>query len=227
MKLSPARVLFEDNHLIAVSKLPGELSQGDKTGDAALGDLVKDFLKEKYAKPGNVFLGVAHRLDRPVSGVMLFAKTSKALERLNAMLRGRDMRKIYWAVVGNTPPQPAAALMHYLTRNEQKNTATAHRHPQEGAKEAKLTYKCLKSFKNRHLLEVELETGRHHQIRAQLAAIGCPIVGDLKYGYPEAQPDASILLHARLLEFTHPVKQTKVSITAPLPENAAWKLFAG
>lgn len=221
------RILYEDNHLIAVNKRAGELSQSDDSGDVSLEDLVKSYIKEKHGKPGNVFLHVAHRLDRPVSGVLLCARTGKALERLTGQLREREVKKTYWAVVAAKPPKMQDELVHYLKRLETKNITKAVRSIEPGAKESRLCYKLLKSSGKYFLLEVIPETGRHHQIRVQLAESGCPIAGDVKYGCREPLPDASIALHARSVEFIHPVKKEKKIITAPLPSNLIWNLFNG
>jgi len=221
------RILYEDNHLIAVNKLAGELSQGDETGDPPLGEMVKQYIKKKYAKPGDVFLGIVHRLDRPVSGVMLFARTSKALIRLTSMLREKRIEKTYWAVVKSKPPQLSGELVHYLQREKRMNITQAFTRARRESRESQLTYHLIKSSGKFHLLEIIPHTGRQHQIRAQLAAIGCPIVGDVKYGYPQPLPDASIALHARKLDFIHPVKKIPVTIAAPLPENKIWNVFAG
>lgn len=209
------RILYEDNHLIVINKLPGEIVQGDKTGDRPLSESLKAFLKERDDKPGNVFVGVSHRLDRPVSGICLFAKTSKALERMNRMFRDGEVRKIYLALVEKIPPQHSGMLTHYLTRNERQNKSYAWDAPREDAKEAKLRYAYVKSTDKYHLLEIELLTGRHHQIRCQLSALGCPIKGDLKYGARRSNPDGGISLHAYRLEFIHPVRREPVVITAP------------
>ena len=225
MKNLASRILYEDNHLIVVNKLSSEIIQGDKTGDVPLSEEIKLFLKKKYAKPGNVFLGVIHRLDRPVSGVVVFAKTSKALSRMNELVKKREMKKTYWAIVKNMPPQQVATLKHYLVRNEKKNKSFVSKKSAEGAKEAILSYRFLASSDQYHLLEVDLHTGRHHQIRAQLAAIGSPIKGDLKYGFPRNNPDASISLHARSVSFIHPVKKEPVTIEAPVPDDPLWKFF--
>lgn len=219
------RVLFEDNHLIAINKNPGDISQGDKTGDVALVDLVADFLRKKYNKPGKAFCGLIHRIDRPVSGVTLFAKTSKALERMNKIFHDRDVQKTYWAVVKNPPPQENMHLVHYMTRNRQQNKSTAHVQEKKESKKAELDLRVLSSSDNYHLIELLPLTGRHHQIRAQLSAIGCPIKGDLKYGFARSNDDASIHLHARKLEFMHPVTEEPVSITAPVPGEKLWKFF--
>lgn len=221
-------VLYEDNHIIIVNKNAGEIVQGDKTGDAPLGDAVKAYIKEKYAKPGEVFLGVAHRLDRPVSGVVVFARTSKALSRLNEMFRTGQVKKTYHAITCAEPEAPAAELIHYLTRNERQNKAYAHRHEVPGSKKAVLDYRLLTRSKRYFLIEVSLHTGRHHQIRCQLAAMHCPIKGDLKYGAPRSNPDGSISLHARHVEFVHPVSKKLISVTAPYPaDNPLWEAFEG
>lgn len=211
------RILFEDNHLIVVNKLPSEIVQGDKTGDEPLSEALKKYLKEKYHKPGNVFIGVVHRIDRPVSGVVVFAKTGKALSRMNELVKQRAMQKTYWAVVKNRPPQNKGMLVHYLVRDQKKNKSFVSRKPGKESKEASLSYELLASGEHYHLLEIDLHTGRHHQIRAQLAAIGCPIKGDLKYGFPRSNPDASISLHARMVSFIHPVKKEKIEIMADPP----------
>ena len=216
-------VLYEDNHLIIVNKQAGEIVQGDKTGDAPLSDIVKEWLKEKHNKPGNVYLGVVHRLDRPVSGVVLFAKTSKALPRLNKMFAGHEnVAKTYWAIVQNRPLAPQGTLTHWLTRNEKNNTARAYDREVPGAKKAVLDYRLIASGERYHLLEIHLHTGRHHQIRCQLAKIGCPIKGDLKYGAPRSNPDGSISLHARNLALEHPVSHENISVTAPVPDDTLW-----
>ena len=200
------KVLYEDNHIIVVNKQSGEIVQGDKTGDTPLSDIVKAWLKEKYNKPGNVFLGVVHRLDRPVSGIVLFAKTSKALPRLNKLFAEHEkVRKTYWAIVANKPPQENGTLTHWLTRNEKTNTAKAYDREVPNSKKAVLNYQLIAASDRYYLLEIQLHTGRHHQIRCQLAKIGCPIKGDLKYGAPRSNPDGSICLHARHMELEHPV----------------------
>ncbi|MBN2614736.1 MAG: RNA pseudouridine synthase [Bacteroidales bacterium] len=219
------RILYEDNHLLIVNKLPSEIVQGDKTGDEPLSELLKSYLKEKYAKPGNVFLGVVHRLDRPVSGAVVFAKTSKALSRMNRLVKERAVHKTYWAIVKNPPQEKEATLIHHLLRNEKKNKSFVHHKAKEGSKEAMLDYRFLASGERYHLLEIDLKTGRHHQIRAQLAAIGCPIRGDLKYGFPRSNPDASISLHAVKVSFIHPVKNELLEIVAPPPEDPLWHYF--
>lgn len=219
------RVLYEDNHLIAVNKLPSEIVQGDKTGDTPLSEDVKQYIKEKYEKPGKVFLGVIHRIDRPVSGVVVFARTSKALSRMNELVKEREMDKIYWAIVKNRPDNPERELRHFLVRNEKKNKSFASMTQKKGAKEGILRYRLQKESKDYHLLEIELLTGRHHQIRAQLAAIGCPIKGDLKYGFDRSNKDASISLHARSVSFVHPVSKEPISIIADPPQDVLWDYF--
>lgn len=220
------KVLYEDNHIIVVNKQSGEIVQGDKTGDTPLSDIVKAWLKEKYNKPGNVFLGVVHRLDRPVSGIVLFAKTSKALPRLNKLFAEHEkVRKTYWAIVANKPPQESGTLTHWLTRNEKTNTAKAYDHEVPNSKKAVLDYQLIAASDRYYLLEIQLHTGRHHQIRCQLAKIGCPIKGDLKYGSPRSNPDGSICLHARHLELEHPVSHEIISITAPVPQDTLWQAF--
>jgi 23S rRNA pseudouridine1911/1915/1917 synthase len=219
------RILYEDNHLIVVNKLPSEIVQGDKTGDEPLSEALKRYLKEKYHKPGDVFLGVVHRLDRPVSGVVVFAKTGKALNRMNELMKQRAIRKTYWAIVKNKPPEKEGKLVHYLMRNTIKNKSFVSKTSGPDCKEAVLSYKLLASGERYHLLEVDLHTGRHHQIRAQLAAIGCPVKGDLKYGFPRSNPDASISLHARKVSFVHPVKKEILEITADPPHNVLWNYF--
>lgn len=218
-------VVYEDNHLIIVNKTAREIVQGDKTGDTPLSETVKLYLKEKYQKPGNVFLGVTHRLDRPVSGLVLFAKTSKALTRLNEMFRTGQVKKTYWAIVRQRPPQEEGTLVHWLVRNEQQNKSYAYDKEKPGAKRAVLHYKLIGASDRYYLLEVQLETGRHHQIRCQLAKMGCPIKGDLKYGSPRSNPDGSICLHARQLRLEHPVSHEWVEVTAPVPHDALWNYF--
>lgn len=216
-------ILYEDNHLVIVNKKAGEIVQGDKTGDTPLSDIVKDWLKEKHNKPGNVYLGVVHRLDRPVSGVVLFAKTSKALPRLNKMFAEHNkVNKTYWAIVQNRPQEPQGTLTHWLTRQEKNNTARAYDREVPGSKKAVLDYELIASGDRYHLLEIHLHTGRHHQIRCQLAKIGCPIKGDLKYGAPRSNPDGSISLHARTLTLEHPVNHEIISVTAPVPDDKLW-----
>ena len=219
-------VLYEDNHIIAVNKSSSEIVQGDKTGDQPLSETIKLYLKEKYNKPGEVFLGVTHRLDRPVSGVVLFAKTSKALTRLNEMFRNHEVKKNYWAIVKEKPTLSERRLEHYLTRNEKQNKSEAYDKERSDAKKAILTYRLIAHSDTYYLLEVQLETGRHHQIRCQLAKMGCPIKGDLKYGFARSNPNGGISLHARKVEFIHPVSKEFISITAPVHENdSLWKAF--
>ncbi len=227
MKTNPdnLQVLFEDNHILMVNKRAGDIVQGDKTGDMPLSDIAKIYLKNKYNKPGNVFLGVVHRIDRPTSGLVMFAKTSKALTRLNEMLKQKKIDKTYWAIVKNKPEKPAGTLIHYLKKNPRNNKTTVYDHPQSGAKKAVLHYKHIASSDNYHLLEINLETGRPHQIRAQLAKIGSPIKGDLKYGFPRSNPDGGISLHARRIKFRHPVKKELIEIEAALPETDIWQVF--
>ena len=210
---------------MVVNKLPSEIVQGDKTGDVPLSEMVKQYLKEKYQKPGNVFLGVVHRIDRPVSGGVMFARTSKALTRLNEMLKKRELTKKYWAVVKNTPPTMNDHLVHYLLKNEKQNKSYVVDASRPGARRAELQYRVAAYAENYHLLEIELLTGRHHQIRAQLAAIGCPIRGDLKYGFPRSNQDGSIHLHARELNFLHPVKKETLKLTIPVPKDPLWSFF--
>lgn len=213
------QVLYEDNHLIAINKRPGDIVQGDKTGDQPLSDIVKEYIKKKYQKPGNVFLGVAHRLDRPTSGVVVFARTSKALARLNKIFAEKNAKKTYWAVVKVAPEKVEGTLVHWLKRNPRQNKSYAHDKEVPDSKLAKLSYHIRKRLDRYFLVEIDLHTGRHHQIRAQLAALGCPIKGDLKYGYDRSNPDGSIHLHARHLSFIHPVRKTELAITADPPEN--------
>ena len=220
-------VVYEDNHLIIVNKTASEIVQGDKTGDVPLSETVKQYLKEKYAKPGNVFLGVTHRLDRPVSGLVVFAKTSKALARLNEMFRKGEVKKTYWAVVKTCPQVEEGELVHYLVRNEKQNKSYAYDKEVNGSKKAVLHYRLIGHSENYYLLEVDLKTGRHHQIRCQLAKIGCPIKGDLKYGFPRSNPDGSICLHARKVCFVHPVSKEQIVVTAPQPDGNLWKAFQG
>lgn len=219
------KILYEDNHLIAVNKKPSDIVQGDKTGDEPLSEKIKRYLKEKYAKPGSVFCGVIHRLDRPVSGVTLFARTSKALARMNDMFRNREVKKIYWAVVKNKPVPESGYLVHYLKKKQQKNISYALNKETTKTQRAELSYKLLASSENYHLLEVIPFTGRHHQIRAQLSSIGCPIKGDVKYGFKRPNKDASIHLHARKIEFIHPVKKEPIAIIANPPDDALWNVF--
>ena len=218
-------ILYEDNHLIIVNKTGTEIVQADKTGDVPLSEIIKKYLKEKYTKPGNVFLGVIHRLDRPVSGVVVFAKTSKALNRMNEMFRTRDLKKEYWAIVKNTPPEPEMTLTHYLIRNEKQNKSYAYDEQIGNAKKSVLSFNLIAQSDNYNLLKVDLETGRHHQIRCQLAKIGCPIKGDIKYGFPRTNKDEGISLHARSIEFIHPVSKLPVKIIAPVPDDVLWNEF--
>ena len=220
-------VLYEDNHIIAVNKTCNEIVQGDKTGDTPLSEIVKAYIKDKYNKPGEVFLGVTHRLDRPTSGVVLFARTSKALARLNAMFQSHDqIKKTYWAIVQGAPKQAEARLENWLVRNEPQNKTYIAKQGAKDAKQAILNYKTLAKGEHYTLLEVNLETGRHHQIRCQLAAIGCPVKGDLKYGAKRSNPDGGICLHARKIEFIHPVSKQNICITAPYPEDSLWQQLA-
>ena len=220
-------VLYEDNHIIAVNKTCSEIVQGDKTGDVPLSETVKAYIKEKYNKPGEVFLGVTHRLDRPTSGVVLFARTSKALTRLNDMFKSHEqIRKTYWAIVQGKPKMPEARLENYLIRNEKQNKSYIAKPGAKDAKLAILTYKTLTVGEHYSLLEINLETGRHHQIRCQLAAIGCPVKGDLKYGAKRSNPDGGICLHARQIEFEHPVSHEQINIIAPTPEDTIWQQLA-
>ena len=226
-------VLYEDNHIIAVNKTCNEIVQGDKTGDTPLSETVKAYIKEKYNKPGEVFLGVTHRLDRPTSGVVLFARTSKALTRLNEMFKEKSklstvncqlsIKKTYWAIVQGVPKEPEARLENWLTRNEAQNKSYIAKPGAKDAKQAVLSYKTLVRGEHYTLLEINLETGRHHQIRCQLAAIGCPVKGDLKYGAKRSNPDGGICLHARQIEFVHPVSKQNICITAPVPEDGLWR----
>jgi 23S rRNA pseudouridine1911/1915/1917 synthase len=220
------QILYEDNHLIIIHKRPSQIVQGDKTGDEPLNEQIKSYLKKKYHKPGNVYLGVVHRLDRPVSGIVIFAKTSKALSRLNKMLAAREIQKIYWVVVSQRPPEPEGHLVHYLVKDQQKNKSFATDKPKGAAKRAELKYKLLQSADRYHLLEVELLTGRHHQIRVQLAKIGCLIRGDVKYGFPRPNPDGSIHLLARKIQFNHPVSNDIISLEVSPPDELIWKLFS-
>lgn len=216
------QILHEDNHIIVVNKRVGDIVQGDKTGDKPLSDVVKEYIKEKYNKPGEVFLGVVHRLDRPTTGIVVFARTSKALTRLNEMFSNRTTQKTYWAVVKNKPPKAEDTLVHFLKRNPQNNTSKAHLKEVPDSKKASLDYTIIKTLDNYFVLEINLHTGRHHQIRAQLAAIGCPIKGDLKYGFDRSNPDGGIHLHARKLVITHPVTKETLVLTAPTPNDAIW-----
>lgn len=218
-------VLYEDNHIIIVNKEVGEIVQGDKTGDKPLSDIVKDYIKVKYNKPGNVYLGVTHRLDRPTSGIVIFAKTSKALNRLNEMFRNNNVTKTYWALVKDAPQKSEDTLSHYLIKNERTNKSTAYDFEKKGTKKSILHYKIIAKSDNYFLLEIDLETGRHHQIRSQLSKIGCPIKGDLKYGAERSNPDGGISLHARSISFIHPVSKDRINVVAPVPNDNLWKSF--
>ena len=223
--ISQKDILFEDNHYIAVNKRAGDLVQGDKTGDISLDQMTKDFVAEKYKKPNGAFLGVAHRLDRPVSGIVLFAKTSKGLERINRLFKSRDMHKIYWAVVRKRPENLEGTLIHWLVKDSKKNITKAYNHEVNGSQRAELNYKVVAELNGYYLIEVNPITGRPNQIRVQIASLGCPIVGDNKYGYPRGSLRRSICLHARKLEFLHPIKQEPVAIFAKLPEDGFWERF--
>ena len=216
------QILHEDNHLIVVNKRVGDLVQGDKTGDKPLSDVVKEYIKDKYNKPGEVFLGVVHRLDRPTTGIVVFARTSKALTRMNELFSNRETQKTYWAIVKNKPQNSEDKLVHYLKRNEKNNTSKAHTKEVPESKLASLDYKIIKELNNYFALEINLHTGRHHQIRAQLSAIGCPIKGDLKYKFDRSNPDGGIHLHARKLVFIHPVSKENLEIIAPVPNDVIW-----
>jgi len=216
------QILHEDNHLIVVNKRVGDIVQGDKTGDKPLSEVVKEYIKDKYNKPGEVFLGVVHRLDRPTTGIVVFARTSKALTRMNELFSNRETKKTYWAVVKNKPPKEEDTLVHYLKRNEKNNTSKAHIKEVPGSKLASLDCKIIAVLTNYFGLEINLHTGRHHQIRAQLSAIGSPIKGDLKYGFDRSNPDGGIHLHARKLVFIHPVTKEEITIVAPTPDEAIW-----
>ena len=216
------QILFEDNHLIVVNKRVGDIVQGDKTGDKPLSDVVKEYIKDKYNKPGEVFLGVVHRLDRPTTGIVVFARTSKALTRMNELFSNRETQKTYWCIVKNKPLKTEDKLVHYLKRNEKNNSSKAHLKEVPESKLASLDYKIIKELNNYFALEINLHTGRHHQIRAQLSAIGSPIKGDLKYGFDRSNPDGGIHLHARKLVFIHPVSKENIIIIAPTPEDVIW-----
>lgn len=218
-------VLYEDNHIIIVNKAVGEIVQGDRTGDKPLSEIVKEYIKVKYNKPGNVYLGVTHRLDRPTSGIVMFAKTSKALTRLNDMFRNDDISKTYWAIVKNVPEKTEDTLVHYLIKNERTNKSSAFDFEKKGTKKSILHYKLIARSDNYNLLEVDLETGRHHQIRTQLSKIGSPIKGDLKYGAERSNPDGGISLHARSISFVHPVSKETINVVAPVPDDRLWKSF--
>jgi len=219
------RILYEDNHLLIVNKLPSEIVQGDKTGDISLLDDVKSYLKETYAKPGNVFAGLVHRIDRPVSGAVVFAKTGKALTRMTQTIKSRDFEKGYLAIVRNKPPEEAGSLQHFLIKNESQNKSYIVQNEAKGAKLAKLNYRLAGASKSFYLIEIELLTGRHHQIRVQLASLGCPIAGDLKYGDKRSNSDGSICLHAYTIAFEHPIKKEGVKVLAPIPSGIPWDIF--
>ncbi len=218
-------VVYEDNHIIIVNKTASEIVQGDKTGDIPLSEIVKQYLKEKYNKPGNVFIGVAHRLDRPVSGLVVFAKTSKALPRLNEMFKNGEVKKTYWAIVKAPPKEMEGELINYLVRNEKQNKSYAYDQEIPNSKKAILHYRLIGKSDNYYLLEVDLKTGRHHQIRCQLAKMGCPIKGDLKYGFPRSNSDGSICLHARYVRFIHPISKEQIEVVASVPEGNLWQGF--
>ena len=220
-------VIYEDNHIIIVSKTVNEIVQGDKTGDQTLIDKVKKYIKEKYNKPGEVFLGLTHRLDRPTSGIVIFARTSKALSRLNAMFRDGGIHKTYWAITSNRPKEDEGTLENFLKKNEKLNKSFIAKETDKEAKKAILNYKILSVSDRYYLWEINLLTGRHHQIRCQLANIGCPVKGDLKYGYPRSNPDGGLSLHARKVEFIHPVSKKEISVTAEVPNDKLWKFFEG
>lgn len=227
MEMKPFEVLYEDNHLLIVNKASGILVQGDITGDTPLADLCKEYIRRKYEKPGAVFLGVVHRIDRPVSGIVVLARTSKALERMNALFREKKTKKTYLAIVEKRPPRESGALRNWLSKDEKKNKTTVFSRKTPGALESELDYRIISRSRGQWLLEVVPLTGRPHQIRAQLASMGCPIKGDVKYGSPIPNIDGSICLHAHKLEFVHPVKKEALSIHAPLPDTPSWKIFAG
>lgn len=216
------QIIYEDNHLIAINKRPGDIVQGDKTGDLPLSEVVKQYIKEKYNKPGNVYLGVPHRLDRPTSGIVIFAKTSKALPRLNKLFAEKEAKKTYWAIVKNAPEKQQDTLTHWMKRNTKQNKSYANKKEVPESKKAILDYRLIKKLDNYYLLEIDLKTGRHHQIRAQLTSIGCPIKGDLKYGFDRSNKDGSIHLHARSLSFIHPVKKELLELTATTPDDSVW-----
>ncbi|MBN1198759.1 MAG: RNA pseudouridine synthase [Bacteroidales bacterium] len=225
MAIVLSRIILEDNHLLIYNKQPGEIVQGDKTGDTPLSEEIKHYIKSTYSKPGEVFLGVVHRLDRPVSGALVFARTSKALTRLNQLLKTGGIRKTYWAVTSTSPPDEQGHLIHYLVRNEKQNKSYIHSEAVDHAKNAELKYNLLSVSDHYYLLEINLITGRHHQIRAQLAHLGCPIKGDLKYGAKRSNPDGSIHLHARSVEFIHPVRKEMVKCIAKPPDDPLWNHF--
>lgn len=219
------QIIHEDNHIIVINKRVGDIVQGDKTGDKPLSEVVKEYIKDKYNKPGDVYLGVVHRLDRPTSGIIVFAKTSKALTRLNDSFKNRETQKTYWAVVKNFPPKDKDTLIHFLKRNPKNNTSKAYTKEVPESKKASLDYSVIRKLDNYFALEINLHTGRHHQIRAQLTAIGCPIKGDLKYGFDRSNPDGGIHLHARKLVFTHPVTKEIITFVAPVPNDVIWNVI--
>jgi len=221
----PLNILFEDNHLILVNKHSGDIVQADKTGDKPVVDKVKEYIKEKYQKPGDVFLGIPHRIDRPTTGIVIFCRNSRSLERINQMFKDKSIKKTYWAIVKNQPPANEGKLVHYMKRNEQQNKSYASDEEKPGSQRAELDYKVIAQSDRYFLLEIDLQTGRHHQIRAQLSKIGSPIKGDLKYGYERSNEDASISLHARKVELLHPSKKEMMSVVAPVPEDKLWKYF--
>ncbi len=225
MKKDQPAILYEDNHIIIVNKRSSDLVQGDGTGDEPLDDIVRAYIKEKYNKPGDVFLGVVHRLDRPVSGCVVYARTSKALSRLSELFRTREVKKHYWAIVTERPPEDEGTLRSYLKKNEKQNKSYAFDREVKGSKLAELSYRILARSERFYLLEIDLHTGRHHQIRAQLAAAGCPVKGDLKYGAKRSNEGGGISLHSRRVSFIHPVKKEEISVEAPLPDDRTWKLF--
>jgi 23S rRNA pseudouridine1911/1915/1917 synthase len=225
MREGNLEILYEDNHIIIVNKRSSDLVQGDGTGDESLDNIVRSYIKEKYKKPGDVFLGVVHRLDRPVSGCVVYARTSKALTRLSELFRTREVKKTYWAIVSERPPAEEGVFSNWLKKNEKQNKSYVYDKEVKGSKLAELSYLVLARSEKYYLLEVDLQTGRHHQIRAQLAAAGCPVRGDLKYGAPRSNEGGGISLHSRRVTFIHPVKNEEISVTAPLPEDRLWKLF--
>ena len=225
MNFTLPEILFEDNHLIVINKRPSDIVQGDKTGDISLDKIVREYIKEKYSKPGDVFLGTVHRLDRPASGIVIFARTSKALTRMNELFKTGKIKKTYWAIVKNRPPETEGRIVHFLTRNTRQNKSYAHDTEVKDSKRASLGYRIIARSKDYYLLEIDLETGRHHQIRCQLAHVGCPIKGDLKYGAPRSNKDGSISLHARKVAFLHPVRKSEIAIQASPPDDPLWKFF--
>lgn len=226
MRTKPPEILYEDNHIIIVNKRVSDIVQGDKTGDEPLDDVVKGYIREKYNKPGDVFLGVVHRLDRPVSGCVVYARTSKALTRMNELFRSKDVKKTYWAVVSDRPPEDEDTIRHFVKKNEKQNKSYVYNEEVKGSKAAELSYKIIARSVSFYLLEVDLHTGRHHQIRAQLSFIGCPIKGDLKYGSKRSNEGGGISLHSFRVSFIHPVKKELLTVTAPLPKEKTWNLFA-